>query len=444
MSAQNRERKLVAADPMKKPHVILVLYYTRGVYPLRDTIATHLYCWGRYSRYRVIYVNVAFGLPWRRLRRMRIAGIVFHTIFLAMRWSPALFLRRAAECEPLAALDVPKLALPQDEFIHTDMLAEFLAGQRITHLYTCAEERDWRAIYGRHVDFARVQARTVLTGYVDDATRARVDRMKRPPRVVDVGYRAWKAAYWLGGHGQHKVRVAEAVDAAACGRGLAVDSSLRDEDALLGDDWFRFLLGCRATVGVEGGASLLDRDGSLRETVESYVKAHPAAGFEEVRDACFPGRDGELGLVCISPRHIEACLTRTCQILVEGRYSGILQPWVHYIPVSKDYSDVGRALDALADPALVARMVDAAYDDVVASGKWTYRAFVRETEADIFDRAALPRMDLRSWLYYAYFRLRDWGCWRYIQLECALHGKKDRSPLLRGLYRLGRRFAPAW
>jgi hypothetical protein len=432
---------------LKKPHIILVLYYTRGVFPLRDTIATHLYCWHRYSTYRVIYVNVAFGFPWRMLSKMRIAGVIFHTIFLSMRWSPATFAEKTALCEPLGALDVPKLAMPQDEFIHTDMLGEFLARIGVTHLYTCAEKDDLSKIYGRFLDFNRVAVRTVLTGYIDEASRVRVDRMKAAadrPRLVDIGYRAWKAAYWLGQHGQHKVRVAEIVGAAARRRGWVVDSSQDDQHVLLGDEWFRFLLGCRATVGVEGGASVLDHDGAIKRQVEAYVKEHPQAGFEEVRAECFSTRDGELGLACISPRHLEACMTETCQILVEGEYNGILRPWQHYIPVARDYSNVEHALDALEDRRMVQAMVKKAYDDVVASEQWTYRTFVAQTEREVFERRRLPRMNFLAYLGYWFFWLRDWLQWRFIRAEVSTINKAKLSLFDQWIYRIGSRRSPLW
>ena len=53
------------------------------------------------------------------------------------------------------------------------------------------------------------------------------------------------------------------------------------------------------------------------------VAERPTATFEEVEAGCFAGLDGNLNLRTISPRHLEACATRTPQILVEGAYSGI-------------------------------------------------------------------------------------------------------------------------
>ena len=41
----------------------------------------------------------------------------------------------------------------------------------------------------------------------------------------------------------------------------------------------------------------------------------------------------------ISPRHFEASALRLCQILLEGKYSGVMRPMVHYIPLKKDFSN---------------------------------------------------------------------------------------------------------
>ena len=71
-------------------------------------------------------------------------------------------------------------------------------------------------------------------------------------------------------------------------------------------------------------------------------------------------------------------MTRTCQVLLEGTYNGIFEPWRHYIPVKRDYSNIDEVLRALQDEKPVDRISEQAYQDIVASGKWSYRRFVRE------------------------------------------------------------------
>jgi hypothetical protein len=177
--------------------------------------------------------------------------------------------------------------------------------------------------------------------------------------------------------------------------GLRADISTDARDVFLGDDWYRFLARCRCVVGVEGGASIADRDGALKARTEAYLAEHPGAPFEEVEAACFPGRDGELNLRVITPRHLECCATRTAQVLVEGDYNGVLRPGVHYIPVKRDLSDMAAALRQALDPAVNERITTRAYEDVVASGDWTYARLVREAVEAVRDRLApAPRTAL--------------------------------------------------
>lgn len=363
---------------------ILILYYSRGVYPLRDTIHTHLYAWKNYSKHRIFYVNIAFGFPEKLLEKIKIDVIIFHTIFLSIRWAPEWFVERTAMCSYLKTLDCIKIAMPQDEFIHTELLNDFINDFGVTHILTCSYEKDWNTIYNK-VDLNRVEIQTVLTGYLDKYTVTRIQTMGDFPRIIDIGYRAWKAEYWLGEHGLHKVRVAQVFEEAARNAGLSADISLEEKDVLNGDAWFAFLLRCRATIGVQGGASVLDRTGSIKAKVDAYLEKNPGASFEETRLACFFQEDNRLGLACISPRHLEACITRTCQILIEGEFNGILKPDVHYIPVKKDYSNVPEVLEKLKDMRFVEDMVERAYNDVVLSQKWTYESFVRRIEENIIE-----------------------------------------------------------
>lgn len=407
---------------MKKD--ILVLYYTRGVYPLRDTVRTHLYCWRNYSAHRVHYVNVALGFPWRLIRRLNVDVIIYHTIFLSMRWSPEIFEKFTRICAPLDDFECTKIALPQDEFMRSDMLALYLAKVGVTHVGTCAYPEDWPKIY-RHLGGRPVTFRTVLTGYLDEATVRRIDRRKSAVRRrdIDIGYRAWRAEFWLGEHGMHKVWVADRFKRPAETAGLKTDISLRNEDVLAGDDWFDFLLRCRSTLGVEGGASVLDSAGTIKQRVDAYVADNPGATFEETRAVCFPNDDNRLRLACISPRHLEACATETCQLLIEGRYNDILEPGKHYIVIKRDYSNLPEVMRALHDHERLAGIARKAYDDLVRSGRWTYRRFVAELERDIIDpvparqrQTSLIVAALAGWL----LRLRDYLTWQFIRTEVKL------------------------
>lgn len=360
---------------MTRRPLVLVLYYAT-VWPLRVAIRDHLYCFSRDERLDTVYVNLAIWRLPNWLVDVPFDVIVFHTSFLAVRWNRDRFAWLRARAGGLRTHPARKVAIPQDEFLNVDLLAEFFAEFDVDDVMTCAPHSEWGTIYGDLP--TRVRFTTVLTGYLADRTVAKAATMSRSVRTrnIDIGYRAWTAAPWLGRHGQLKVTIAKVFDVAAREHLLSADISIDEHATIVGDDWLRFLSGCRYTIGVEGGASLLDRDGSVRARTEAYLRAHPAAPYEEVEAACFPTRDGELRLFALSPRHLEAVATRTVQILVVGNYNGVLHRDVHYIPLQPDFGNLDEVIERLRDERERVVMADRAYDDVVLSGRYSYRAFV--------------------------------------------------------------------
>jgi len=355
---------------------ILVLYHSRQA-PVRPAIADHLYSFRRYGGRPCIYVNMAVRSVPTWVTRLDIDVVVLHTILLSDRWQPDDFRDVARRMRAVRSIRAPRVALPQDEFINTDVLVDVLAEIGVNHVFSCAPEDEWATLYGPLMDRGAGVTR-VLPGYLEPATVARIERLATevPARDIDIGYRAWKPKPWLGRHGMQKGCIADAFLAEGQRRGLRLDISLETADTLLGDDWFRFLLRSRYTIGVESGAGILDRDGRIRACADEFVAEHPTASFEEVEAHCFPGLDGNLDLKTISPRHLEACATRTPQILVEGSYSGILEAGRHYIPVRPDLGNVADVVDVVADGDGHRDMADRAYADIVASGRYGYAAFV--------------------------------------------------------------------
>ena len=122
---------------------------------------------------------------------------------------------------------------------------------------------------------------------------------------------------------------------------------------------------------------------------ERYVAEHPDATYDEVEAACFPGRDGELALFAISPRHLEACATRTGQILVEGGLQRRARARPALPAGARRPSDLGQVLEEARDESRRRELTEAAYRDIVASGRYTYRGFVEHVDRVLL--AGAPR-----------------------------------------------------
>jgi len=140
------------------------------------------------------------------------------------------------------------------------------------------------------------------------------------------------------------------------------------------DAWNAFLNRCKAVIGAESGTYYLNDRGRLLEQARAYnLFQNRAASFEEVYDRFYRGRPREVSGKSISSRHFEPIGTKTCQILLEGEYNGILRPDVHYIAVKKDLSNIEEAIDKFKDRGLRSRMVDETHEYVMAEHTYAHR-----------------------------------------------------------------------
>ncbi len=370
-----------ANDQAGRPNVLVA--YGLMQHPIRQWHRDHIYSFRRYGRARYFYVNVGVRRIPRWLRKIRFDAVILHHTLTGYRMQPpvlAFQLRRAEAAKDLAP---NRVAMIQDECIYTDLMSDLIEDFEIDHVFSLAPPSEWEKIYPA-VDRDRTSFHRVIAGYLDEDTLKRIEAIvdQTRERPIDIGYRAWSGLLSLGRHGVLRRRIAEVFEPAAAKRGMTTDMSVDMGDIHYGDDWYRFLASCKYVLGAEGGATVLDSKGEFMVRTERYLAEHPDAGFEEVEEACFPGEDGKLQLFAISPRHLDACATRTCQVLVEGQYSGILKPGEHYIEVKRDLSNVEEVLDQLQDDSERERLTENAYRDVVESGKYTYRGLVEKVEEE--------------------------------------------------------------
>jgi hypothetical protein len=362
--------------------------------------------------------------------------IIFQVDFMFLRWvlGPKDFKERIY---PLVAglkdYHAVKIILPQDEFIHTDALNDFINEFNINIVYSVTPESEFPIIYNR-VDFNKAKFFRILTGYISDHTLKRVTALAKnvKKRSIDIGYRA-TAVLWLGKIGELKGKIGNVFNQNASRFGLKTNISTKKGDTFFGDDWYKFLLDCKYVIGVESGATLLDRDGSLLKKCIEYQKTHPNAGFEELEEACFKGLDGNLQLFALSPRHLEAAMTRTCQVLVEGDYSGVFKPSLHYIPLKKDLSNLDEVLQTIKDDKLRGGITERTYDEIVASGKYSYGNFIHYITDTSMQGRAIKDNGQYAFVIFALNSIAEWWNMRKVRL---FKDTMDKEIMRRAKYNL--------
>jgi hypothetical protein len=99
----------------------------------------------------------------------------------------------------------------------------------------------------------------------------------------------------------------------------------------------------------------------------------PDLTFEEA-SARMPDDWDRYDFFALSPRNLEAVITKTCQVLVEGRYDDVLEPGRHYVSLRRDFANLDEVLEEIGDPRRTDELAAAAYDDVYRSGKYNQSA----------------------------------------------------------------------
>jgi len=351
---------------------ILFGYYNLQ-HPLRPALSAGLDAFPLYSGHRVFMWNAALRRNLGFLLRVQFDLIVFSTVLLSQHWGGAEhFARVTRRLRDIKRLDAVKIAFPQDEFYCADLYSEFFNELRIDAIYSVAGEATSPHIY-RRLNY-KPRFYRVLTGYIDER-----QMYSRPiaHRQYDIGYRTiGKPTPVYGTFGFRKWLIADRFRDACQRRPLAINISTDDRDKFVGDEWYRFLADCKYVLGVESGTSIVDYDGSATRAVHDYLRINPDATFESVVKDCLADADGKLVIRALGPRHLESCLTATCQILVEVEYNGVLKPWKHYIPIKSDFSDIEMVLDIVEKDDRRQDIVTNAWRDIVASGHYNYRSFV--------------------------------------------------------------------
>lgn len=406
---------------------ILIVYHHRFSPRMRETIRQHIFCFRDAEQCQCYFLNAAFGIP-NYLHQLKIDWVIFQPNLLCfMRYSGETYERWAERLRELKNIGRIRVMLPQDEFIQTDWLCRFAQDFGVRAVFSVATPHDLQQIYSGLIGDP-IQFFHVLTGYLDVHTIKTARKLSTEVigRTVDIGYRAWHAEYWLGRHGMLKTTIADRFQKAGLTRHVKLDISTDEGATFLGLDWYRFLLRCKYTIGVEGGSSLFDYDGSIKAKARQFLALNPQASFEETERACFPGLDGKLAYFSISPRHLEACITKTCQILIEGDYNGILKPWRHYIPLKRDFSNLDQILDLVERDELRLEMVETAYQDIVMSGHYTHKTLVRTVIhcCQEIDQELVKGSTFQGYDYWHMIRDRWIRCWVTIEGFCWQRAKK--------------------
>lgn len=232
-------------------------------------------------------------------------------------------------------------------------------------------------------------------------------------RTIDIGVRAARYLPHLGDDDRNRVH--DLFARARFEPPLSVDVG---SERLTRANWARFLNACRGTVSCEAGSWYLERDDATVEAIRRWTRArlggrlviandsalrrlghklpwglrallrralsagplrHEVTVNEQLSHADVHTRffaDLPRPLVygkCISSRHFDAIGTKTCQIMLPGRYNDLLVADRDYIALAADFANLDDALARFRDAGYRQAMVDGVYERVLAEHTYRHR-----------------------------------------------------------------------
>jgi len=281
-----------------------------------------------------------------------------------------------------------KVLFIQDEYRWIDQTVRAIAALGINVLFSVVNRDLLNVIYS-DPSINGVRKELTLTGYVPEEL-TNLDVPTFSARPIDVGYRGRKVPFWLGAFAQEKWQIGERFKVDAVALGLKIDIASDERSRLYRRGWIDFLTKSKAVLGTESGASICDFTGDIQRRVDQFVADNPGATFEEVRVHCLEGIDGRHIIHVISPRCFEAAALRTLMILYPGDYSGILEPWRHYVPLAKDHSNIEEVISVLRSPEQAQQIIDAAYREIACNSRYTFATFVKHFDAVVDEELNRP------------------------------------------------------
>lgn len=291
-----------------------------------------------------------------------------------------------------------KIVAVQDDYDWTAMVHRAIRRMGFHVLLTCIQREFWPLVYPAS-ELPGVHIIQGLTGYVPEKlleNRPAIIPLK--DRTVPIAYRGRDIGAKYGRLGYDKFIIGDQMIRMCEARGIPHNIAMDEDSRIYGDAWFEFLGSSRTMLGSESASNAFDFDGDLAQQIAEFKQEHGRTpGYQEFRHILDP-LEAPFDVGQISPRAFECAVMMTPMILFRGRYSGAMEPDVHYISLEKDFSNADAVLSRLDDLDYLQGFADRAYERLVSSGKYGYQTLAAKLSDTIEEQYPI-RVD-QNWVQY--------------------------------------------
>ena len=351
----------------------LVLYYETQTFTLN--VYEHLSSLARFSESRVFFAHQGPNVPVSDLALFDVV-IIHYSIRLP-------FNQIAEEtAQALEAFGGLKVLFIQDEYDNTHRAWHWIKRLGIKVVFSSVPQASMQRVYPAE-EFPGVRFVSNLTGFAPEALAA-ARRIRRHHNVRSRLVIADAPCRFAMGRSARTRWMSDGSSKRIADANVISHDIAWDEDigfmAIRGTPSSHRAGPCSAARAARTSSTGMGRSraGSL-----CHRKQHPRASDQDVYNALIAPLEMPGLMNQVSPRIFEAIACRTPLVLFDGQYSDAVLPDQHYIALRRDGSNMKEVISRLREDKEVDAMVERAYADVLASGRFGHRAFVRMVDDEI-------------------------------------------------------------
>jgi hypothetical protein len=283
-----------------------------------------------------------------------------------------------------------KIIFKQDEHFKFNKFRKYVDDVGFDLIYTTLNPSYAKKLFAFTLKSKNINFKQMLTSYISDSMLDFANRKQKKytNRSIDIGYRGSVMPLEFGRACYEKKIIGEDVDLLLRGKNLKTNISNSWSDRFSNNQWYEFISDCKSVLAVESGSSIYDLDGSLSKKIKLLNRKFD--NFSNIKD--FENyfiqelKEYDLGnkVLTISPRHFEAAACKSLQIMFPGHYGGIFKPYVHYLPLNRDYSNLDDIVNKLKNQNYIKKITDHAFEEIVCNEKYHLKSFVVDIDKATF------------------------------------------------------------
>ncbi|MDG1845118.1 MAG: hypothetical protein P8J01_01875 [Acidimicrobiales bacterium] len=371
MKNQFLEISAVSSDPVDKPLKVLLL--ADDEHPA-NTIIDYIESIVSESCHDIHLINPINSQCPENLSKREYDAIIIHcsititeSYYLSPKW-----------VKGITHFDGIKVQIVQDEYRWINKMKAQMRCLGVQAIFSSLSKENAEMVYGGEF-MSDTKVLSCLPGYFSKRLRALPFRPFKE-REYDVIYRGRELPWSTGKFAQAKKKIGQNFISWSKDSDLRSDIQTKESERIYGDDWDTFLMSGKTMLGVEGGASIFDFDGTLAEDLTVYESENPNADLSQYWEAKLKLFEEKISHKTITPKIFEAIATRTVLVLNPGEYTGVLKPDRHYIPLLEDGSNFKEVVKKIKDDQFLTELAETTYEEIAKRDDLTYKFFVDKVD----------------------------------------------------------------